>query len=77
MYYHDDFGKEFKTELHFHEYLDEIDGRAQWFRTPAKKLRVLTMEEAPDTLERAPGMPDILADTKKHTGLLLQCPQGI
>ena len=37
MYYYDDFGKAFKTELDFHEYLDEIDGRAQWLRIPANK----------------------------------------
>ena len=77
MYYHDDFGKEFNTELHFHEYLDEIDGRARWLRMPAKKLKVLTMEEAPDSLKEMPGMRDILTDTGEHTGLLLQCSQGI
>ena len=77
MYYYDDFGKAFKTELDFHEYLDEIDGRAQWLRIPVKKLRVLTMAEAPDALKETPGMGDVLADTKKHTGLLLQCPQGV
>ena len=77
MYYYDDFGKAFKTELGFHEYLDEIDKRAQWLRIPAKKLRVLTAAEAPDAFMEMPGMRDILEDTKKHTGLLLQCPQGI
>lgn len=77
MYYHDDFGKIFETELHFHEYLAEIDGRARWLRTPAKQLRVLTVAEAPDAMKETEGMPDILADTKKHTGLLLQCPHGV
>ena len=42
MYYYDDFGKAFETELDFHEYLDEIDKRARWLLIPAKKLRVLT-----------------------------------
>ncbi|MDE6939201.1 MAG: hypothetical protein K2P28_13695, partial [Lachnospiraceae bacterium] len=77
MYYHDDFGKIFETELDFHEYLAEVDGRAQWLRTPAKQLRVLTTAEAPDAMKETEGMPDILADTKKHTGLLLQCPHGV
>ena len=77
MYYQDEFGMEFRTELHFHEYLNEIDGRAQWIRTPAKQLRVLTMAEMPDALKKMPEMEDILADTKKHTELLLQCPQGV
>ena len=27
MYYYDEFGKEFKDELSFHEYLEEIDER--------------------------------------------------
>ena len=77
MYYRDEFGMEFRTELHFHEYLNEVDGRAQWLRTPAKKLRVLTMAEIPDALKEMPEMGDILADTKEHTELLLQCPQGV
>lgn len=77
MYYHDDFGKVFENELSFHEYLAEIDGRAAWIRIPSKSLKVLTMEEAPDVLETESEMQNILADTRKHTGLLLQVKDGV
>ncbi len=72
MYYHDDFEKEFAEEINFHEFLAEIDERAQWVRVPAKGLRVLTMAEAPENLVSQEGMQEILADTRKHTGLLLR-----
>ena len=39
MYYYDEFGKEFKDELSFHEYLEEIDERAKWIRIPSRSLR--------------------------------------
>lgn len=43
MYYYDEFGKEFKDELSFHEYLEEIDERAKWIRIPSRSLSVLTV----------------------------------
>lgn len=76
MYYHDEFAKYFDDELSFHEYLAEIDSRAQWLRVSAKRLKVLTMTEVPEFSEEA-GKQEILADTKKHTGLLLKIPQGV
>ena len=30
MYYRDDFYKEFKEEVKFHEYLDEVEDRTEW-----------------------------------------------
>jgi len=76
MYYHDDFETYFETELSFHEYLAEIDSRAKWLRVPAKRLRVLAMTEVPDCPEET-GSKDVLADTRKFTGLLLKAPQGV
>ena len=45
MYYYDEFGKEFKDELSFHEYLEEIDERAKWIRIPSRSLSVLTVSD--------------------------------
>lgn len=77
MYYHDDFGMEFENELSFHEYLAEIDERAQWIRVPAKEMQVLTMAEAPEELMSQEEMPEVLADTRKHTKLLLNARNGV
>ena len=43
MYYWDDFSKEFRDEVELHEYLEEVDERAQWLRVPSNKLEVLTV----------------------------------
>lgn len=77
MYYQDDFSKAFQNEMSFHEYLAETDGRAQWIRVPAKSLYVLPMAEAAGFLETEEEKRQILADTRKHTGLLLQTKKGV
>ena len=79
MYYYDEFGKEFKDELSFHEYLEEIDERAKWIRTPSRSLSVLTVSGHEVLVPDMEGvdMKDLLADTKKHSGLLLQFPEGM
>lgn len=77
MYYHDDFERKFKDELSFHKYLAEIDERAQWIRVPAKMLQVLTIREAPEALALQEGMQEVLADTRKNTGLLLQARANV
>lgn len=79
MYYYDDFGKEFKDELSFHEYLEEIDERAKWIRIPSRSLSVLTVSGHEVLVPDMEGvdMKDLLADTKKHSGLLLQFPEGM
>lgn len=79
MYYYDEFGKEFEDELSFHEYLEEIDERAKWIRVPSRSLSVLTVsghEVLMPDIENV-DMKDLLADTKKHSGLLLQFPEGM
>ncbi len=79
MYYYDEFGKEFKDELSFHEYLEEIDERAKWIRIPSRSLSVLTVSGHEVLVPDMEGvnMKDLLADTKKHSGLLLQFPEGM
>ena len=77
MYYQDDFSKAFQNEMSFHEYLAETDGRAQWIRVPAKSLYVLPMAEAAGVLETEEEKRQIRADTRKHTGLLLQTKKGV
>lgn len=41
MYYKDDFEKEFREEVDFHKYLEEVDARAKWVRVPSRSLKVL------------------------------------
>ena len=79
MYYYDEFGKEFKDELSFHEYLEEIDERAKWIRIPSRSLSVLTVSGHEVLVPDMEGvnMKDLLTDTKKHSGLLLQFPEGM
>ena len=79
MYYYDEFGKEFKDELSFHEYLEEIDERAKWIHIPSRSLSVLTVSGHEVLVPDMEGvnMKDLLADTKKHSGLLLQFPEGM
>lgn len=86
MYYRDDFYKEFKEEVKFHEYLDEVEDRTEWIRLPAKQLKVLDAvgnEEICTPMEDG-DMESILTDTRQNTNLLLKfkdkgdrvCPLG-
>lgn len=74
MYYADNFYKEFRDEVAFHEYLDEVEGRADWFRVPAKKLTVLeaSANNLHCTAVEGANMEDILADTRLNTNLCLK-----
>lgn len=74
MYYKDEFAKEFKEELEFHEYLSEVDERGKWFRVPSTEMEVLTVEGNNNRCTPIEGedTEKVLLDTKKHTGLLLK-----
>lgn len=79
MYYCDKFEKEFQDELSFHEYLEEIDERAEWIRVPSQSLSVLTAAEHGILMPEIAGVTtqELLADTRKNSGLLLQFPEGL
>ena len=74
MYYWDDFSKEFRDEVELHEYLEEVDERAQWLRVPSNKLEVLTVKGNESVCTPVVGVQaeEILKDTVNHTGLLLK-----
>lgn len=79
MYYKDDFEQEFDDEQKFHEYLDEVEQRAEWIRVPCQSLEVLTaaQNEAACTPIEDVDMKALLDDTKAHTALLLKIPKGV
>lgn len=79
MYYKDDFEKEFREEVDFHKYLEEVDARAKWVRVPSRSLKVLVAsgnEECCTPVEQV-DMESMMEDTKQHTGLLLKFPGGV
>ena len=79
MYYKDDFEKEFREEVDFHKYLEEVDARAKWVRVPSRSLKVLVAsgnEEYCTPVEQV-DMESMMEDTKQHTGLLLKFPGGV
>lgn len=83
MYFKDEFYKEFQEEVGFHEYLDEVEDRAEWVRVPANELKVLDASgnEGLCTPVAGADMEGILTDTARNTGLLLAfeervCPLG-
>jgi len=73
MYYHDEYSKSFKDELEFHEFLEEVEERAQWIRVPSKELMVLPASGNEGICTPIKGIETaiVIADTMKHTGLLL------
>lgn len=79
MYYKDDFEKEFSKEVEFHEYLSEVDERAQWIRVPCTSLKVMVADgnETVCTPIENEDMGEMLEDTRANTGLLLKMPEGV
>lgn len=74
MYYADDFYKEFKKEIEFHEWLYDVGSRAEWVRESSKKLKILETSEGEalcTPIEDA-DMEQIMDDTRKNAGLYLQ-----
>lgn len=73
MYYADNFYKEFRDEVKFHEYLDEVEGRAQWIRVPSKALTVMEASISGELCTPVEGteIEDILADTRENSNLCI------
>ena len=76
-YYADSFSKEFRKEVELHEYLAEIEKRAQWITVPTKKMRVYAtgrLVDGPKSKEEE-HCARIFRDTQKSAGLLLKTDQ--
>lgn len=84
MYYEDEFYQEFREEAAFCRYLEEVEGRAEWFRVPIRKLQVASAAEKADACTPVEGadMESLAKDTMKHSGLVIEaqgrvCQLGI
>ena len=76
-YYADSFSKEFRKEVELHEYLAEIEKRAQWITVPTKKMRVYAtgrLVDGPKSKEEE-HCARIFRDTQNSAGLLLKTDQ--
>ena len=76
-YFADGFSKAFSKEVELHQYLEQVEKRADWFEVPSKDLRIYEIGQVLDNpkSEAECTCMEVLTDTKKHSHLLLKTDQ--
>ena len=68
-YFANGFSKAFSKEVELHQYLEQVEKRADWFEVPSKDLRVYEIGPVLDNpkSEAECTCMEVLTDTKKHS----------